>query len=321
MNQVVSCACCDSTDLAVLFQTTDYISQDVFEVVRCQRCGLAMTSPAPDAGAMSRHYPDSYFGDSGQRFVSLGEAIIRWERGRRARAIQRFHPQPGRILDIGCGRGVMLRKLQRAGWECYGSELSESLAHPMDKAGIPICRELDVRNCNFPGSYFDVVSLWHSFEHLPDPCSTLDEIHRILKPAGIAVFAVPNFGGWLSQWTRQSWFALDIPRHLYHYDRESLPSLLELHGFQIEHTFDLSLEQDLFGTAQSIMNQLGFRQNAFYGLIRKEVARSADFGGLALGERVMLTLVGAVSSALSLPLCLAASQAHAGGTLEIWSRK
>lgn len=321
MNRVVACSSCQAADLTVLFEATDYISQDAFQVVQCQRCGLAMTSPVPDREAMSTYYPDSYFGARGQRFAGLGEVIVRLERGRRARAIQRYCPQPGRILDVGCGRGVMLHKLKQEGWDCYGSELSESLAHQLQMAGIQTCRELEVKNCHFPNSFFDVVSLWHSFEHLADPPSTLAEIYRILRPRGIAVFAVPNFGGWLSQWTRQNWFALDLPRHLYHYDRQSLPSLLEAHQFQIEHVSDLSLEQDVLGTAQSIMNWLGFRQNALYNLIRKEEARPAGDAGLPFGETAMIAVVGGILSALSLPLCLAASLARSGGTLEIWGRK
>ena len=270
---------------------------------------------------MSKYYPDSYFGAGGQRFAGFGETIIRFERRRRTRAIQRFCPQPGRILDVGCGRGVILRKLKQKGWECYGSEISESLAHQLQMAGIRTYRELNLKNCSFPDSFFDVVSLWHSFEHLPDPCSTLAEIYRILRPNGIAVFAVPNFGSLLSQWTRQDWFALDVPRHLYHYDRQSLPSLIETHRFHIEHVSDLSLEQDVLGTAQSIMNWLGFRQNGLYNLIRKEEARSANLVRLPFGERAMLTVVGGMLLALSLPLCLAASLARSGGTLEIWGRK
>lgn len=321
VNEVVACTCCSATALAVLFKASDYISEDVFEVIQCRQCGLVMTSPVPDGEATSRYYPDSYFGTSGQRFAGFGEAIIRLERERRARAIQRFCPQPGRILDVGCGRGVMLLKLKRKGWECYGSELSEALAQQLEIAGIQTFRELDVKNCRFPASFFDVVSLWHSFEHLPDPCSTLDEIYRILKPNGVAVFAVPNLGGWLSQWTRQNWFGLDVPRHLFHYDRRSLPSLIESHGLRIERISDLSIEQDVLGAAQSLLNSVGFRQNAFYNLIRSKAARSADAARVPLGEMAMLVVVGGMLLALSLPLCLAASLAHSGGTLEIWSRK
>jgi len=321
LNEVVVCACCHATDLAALFKATDYISQDTFKIIQCQQCGLVMTSPVPDGEAMSRYYPDSYFGAGGQRFAGLGEVIIRLERERRVRAIQRFCPQPGRILDVGCGRGVMLHKLKRKGWACYGTELSETLAHQHQMAGIQIFRELNIKNCHFPGSFFDVVSLWHSFEHLTHPRSTLDEIYRILKPNGVVVLAAPNFGGWLSRWTRQNWFALDVPRHLFHYDRQSLPLLIESHAFHIERILDLSIEQDVFGTAQSLLNMLGFRHNLLYNMIRNKTARSSGTLRLPVGEMATLAVVGGILLVLSLPLCLAASLARSGGTLEIWGRR
>jgi SAM-dependent methyltransferase len=321
MSKVVACPCCHATGLAVLFEAADYISHDIFQVIRCSCCGLVMTSPVPDAEAMSHYYPSSYFGVGGRRFSGLGETIISLERARRVRAIQQFYPQSGRILDIGCGRGLMLYELKRNGWECYGTELSETLTYQLERAGIKAFCKLDVKDCRFPTSFFDVVSLWHSFEHLSDPCSTLDEIYRILKPNGLVVFAVPNFGGWLSQWTRQHWFALDVPRHLFHYDRQSLAALIKLHGFSIEHISDLSIEQDIFGAAQSLLNMFGFRQNGFYDVIRSKAARSSGIAPLSLGETAIQVVVGGALLAPSFPLCLIASLAHAGGTLEVWGRK
>jgi ubiquinone/menaquinone biosynthesis C-methylase UbiE len=321
MKRVEACACCHATDLVVLFEATDYLTQDRFQVVKCQQCGLAMTSPVPNEEEMSKYYPEAYYGAGKKRFKGFVEALIRLERERRARAIVKSQPQAGRILDVGCGRGIMLRKLKEEGWEGYGSELSQSMTQQLKMAGVHICHERNLQNCRFPDGFFDVVSLWHSFEHLRDPCAILDEIHRMLKPEGIAVFAVPNRRGWLSRLTRQNWFALDVPRHLFHYDIQSLPLLMESHGFRIEYVSTLSLEQDVLGVAQSIMNSAGFRQNALYDLLRRREAQSFRSHSLPESELATLVIVGTILLTLSLPFCLAAWVAQSGGTLEVWCRK
>ena len=100
------------------------------------------------------------------------------------------------------------------------------------------------KKCNFP-SYFDVITLWHVFEHLPDPSSELVEMNRISKEDEYLVVCVPNISGFQFNFFKDKWFNLDIPRHLYHFSPRTLDALLEETGFKVSKlgvSFELPLD-------------------------------------------------------------------------------
>jgi len=316
-----ACAFCGNKDQVFIFETADYITKDIFKLVRCRACGLVSTLPAPDDETMPKYYPEEYYGEAGNRFTGLGERLTRLERRMRAGAINKYSKQPGRILDIGCGRGLMLQYLKKMGWECYATENSMPLVTNLRKDGINATRELNIWNCDFQDSFFDVVSMWHVLEHVGDPRRTLDEIRRILKRGGVLVAATPNFGCWVSSLTRRNWFGIDAPRHLFHYDGKTLPAMIESSGFSIRRRKYFSWEQDIVVTAQSLLNSLGFRTNSFYLLARNKTAQSNDvLIRMKLLEKIFTYLFGIILLLTSVPICLCASAARAGVTLEIWSK-
>jgi len=100
--------------------TADYISGDRFLVGFCHRCKLHVTAPVPED--VEKYYPSSYYG-SGKRFNPLVEWLLNNLYAYRARHIE-GKQRPGKVLDIGCGRGLLLNKLRERGWEPRGTELS-----------------------------------------------------------------------------------------------------------------------------------------------------------------------------------------------------
>jgi predicted SAM-dependent methyltransferase len=116
------------------------------------------------------------------------------------------------------------------------------------------------------------VVCYHVLEHLPDPIGTLTEIRRILRPSGLLLIAVPNIGGLIARICKEHWLGVDVPRHLFHFSPETLKIALSRTGFDEQSLSTLSLEQDIFGFSQSMMNMLGF-YNVFYDFIRSPEAR------------------------------------------------
>lgn len=286
---------------AVLFPARDYVTGDGFQVARCGACGLARTVPQP--AHVEAYYPASYYGvPADRRFPALVEGLQRRLYDARARAVERLAGGPGRVLDVGCGRGHLLDAFRRRGWDVQGVELDErSAAHARDVLGIPV-------HVGPPGSevwpegYFDAVVLWHVLEHLPDPEATLARVRRLLSPRGVLLVGVPDFGSPEARLARGGWFHLDVPRHLVHVSARWLATELEEAGFDVRERSSLTPEYDCFSFVQSVENWLGLPQNLLYDLLR---GRSAKLLGARPGRKAsaaLALLLAAPLGVIGLPL-------------------
>jgi 2-polyprenyl-3-methyl-5-hydroxy-6-metoxy-1,4-benzoquinol methylase len=238
-------------------------------IVDCTQCGLGRVHPRPDAELIAQFYPPSYYGVTGAKFVPLIEALVRLVGARHVRALSRGLQPGAGVLDVGCGRGVLLSGLARRGFEAHGFEMSASAAAGVDpRAVVRVGKSL--READYPSAYFDQVIIWHVLEHLPDPRETLQEIRRVLKPGGRLVVAVPNYSSLQARCSGANWFHLDPPRHLFHFTAEGLRQLLASTGFDIEREHHFSLRQNPFGWVQSALNCLSrLPRNGLYSLLKR----------------------------------------------------
>jgi SAM-dependent methyltransferase len=198
-------------------------------------------------------YPDEYYGEPGTKFQPLIEGLVRLIGARHIGFLSRDLVPGARVLDIGCGRGVLLGALADRGFEVHGVEISLEAARGADpRAEIRIASKL--ADAGYEGSSFDEVIIWHVFEHMDDPRGTLEEVRRLLKPGGRVVIAVPNFGSAQARWTGAAWFHLDLPRHLYHFPLPALREMLRQTDFDVVSEHHFSLRQNPFGWVQSALN-------------------------------------------------------------------
>jgi 2-polyprenyl-3-methyl-5-hydroxy-6-metoxy-1,4-benzoquinol methylase len=222
---------------------------------------------------MHRYYPPEYYG-SGERYHPFLERLLRTLYARRARRVQRMQGKaPGFALDVGCGRGHLLRELRLLGWRVMGTELSDvSARYARDVFHLDV-RTANLEDLALPDAEVDVVILWHVLEHVPEPSSLLGEIARVLRPGGTLLVAVPNFGSFEARLTKWRWFHLDVPRHLNHSTRMSLEKMLRDVRLRPYAVSFVAPEYDTFSFVQSTLNALGLRHNALYNLIRTRGAK------------------------------------------------
>ncbi len=239
------------------------------KVVVCTGCGLGRIHPMLTPNRLRAFYPDEYYGEPGSKFQPMIEGLVRAVGERHTSFLSRGLNAGARILDVGCGRGVILGALADQGFEVHGLEISAEAARGADpRAEIRIADNL--KDAEYRTASFDQIIIWHVLEHVDDPAGTLREAHRILKPGGRLIVAVPNFSSLQARCTGAAWFHLDLPRHLYHFPLSALRQLLVLSGFHVRSVHHFSLRQNPFGWIQSLMNRFEvLPRNGLYTLLHR----------------------------------------------------
>ena len=155
----------------------------------------------------------------------------------------------GRLLDVGCGNGDYLARAEMRGMRAFGLEPN---IH-----GFLICksRGLNVKNAfledsGYPQDFFDIITVNHVLEHVPDPLSSLLLIKSLLKPNGIAIIQVPNISSLAFYASREHFLHLDVPRHLFHFEKNTLSAYLDKAGLRLlrvrYYTSAMALLESLF---------------------------------------------------------------------------
>lgn len=170
----------------------------------------------------------------------------------------RFVPN-GKILDIGCGIGKYLHYLKALGWDVYGVDISERAVKKARSSGLRHIVQGELERAGFQDNFFDVVNMHHVLEHLPDPNKILRETRRVLKPGGEVIITLPNFSSLAFRVFGRYWGGMDVPRHLFHFNRKSLEFVLAKNGFEVSEVwysdtfrgFSAGLSYLLFSDARS----------------------------------------------------------------------
>ncbi len=228
-----------------------------FAVVACERCGLAFTLPRLRAEDFETYYPESYSAydppaSSNGRRRTPGDLLD----GLRLEVIARFGPfrriwqlPPGRLLDVGCGAGQLAGVFLRHGWDVAGVEPSEQAAEHARGVGVETITGT-LADVPWPAASFDAIIFNHSLEHIEDPAEALIDAARLLRPGGMLAIAVPNFGSWHRRAFGSAWFQLDLPRHLQHFDRDSLSSVVRRAGLRPVSVGAASMRPSPIGSLQ-----------------------------------------------------------------------
>ncbi|MBU2926764.1 class I SAM-dependent methyltransferase [Winogradskyella psychrotolerans] len=160
---------------------------------------------------------------------------------RKLKLINSFQAESKSLLDIGCGTGDFLETALKDHWEITGIEPNENARQIANSKTNNAVFETEELSKLKPHS-FDVITLWHVLEHLPDLEMHTALFKKLLKPNGTLVIAVPNYKSYDANYYKNFWAAYDVPRHLWHFSKTSISELFKAKNMRLVKTLPMKFD-------------------------------------------------------------------------------
>ncbi len=287
-----ACGLCGSTSARVLYTAKDRLgnSDESFLIVQCDGCGVLRTLPDLREAELARFYPDDYWGgpEPSQKWISSSQV-------EKTQFLARCGLSGGSILDVGCGSGFFLRALDPKKWDRFGVETSAAASKAAEAAiGSGHVFTGTLTASSWEDSRFDAVTFWSALEHTNEPRMNLREARRIMKTGGTLIVQLPNAASYQARVFAGDWFALDAPRHRYHFTLPVLERLLSETGFEVYRTTYFSKAHNSHALRQSLKaklvtnNSSAFNHVLFY--LSVPFVKPFDGAMSAFGKGATLTL-------------------------------
>lgn len=244
---ITTCPICGSTHIKEVLNCKDfYATGETFAICSCDICGFKFTQQAPVEAAIGRYYetPD-YISHSDTKKGAMN-LVYHWVRqymlGKKARLIIRLsHRKCGRLLDIGAGTGYFANSMLQRGWKVDAIEKSPQ-AREFAQTHFSIQAKDETAWDTFSQQSFDVITLWHVMEHLEHLDETWDRLYNLLNAKGMLVVAVPNSASCDAARYGKYWAAYDVPRHLWHFNPQTMQKIANKHGFILAERYPMPFD-------------------------------------------------------------------------------
>lgn len=203
----------------------DYsVSQETFELLYDEDLDMLITYPQPSLDKLPSYYESVDYISHTDGNKSLFEKMYQFVKSialkNKLKLINSQSPK-GRILDIGAGVGDFLSVCKNDGWQTIGIEPSDKAKNIAISKGVSFVENLS----ELENHSFDIITMWHVLEHVPNLEEQITELKRLIKPNGTIIIAVPNFKSFDAKHYGQFWAAFDVPIHLWHFSKTAIQKL------------------------------------------------------------------------------------------------
>ena len=261
------CPLCGEKDHTVVYKALRQYAGAA--IVKCKHCSHVYT--------LLNHEPDheKLYKEGVYKLVenrnSLFDRILTRECSRVLKKIQSFKRTKGTLLDFGCGKGKFGSIAKSKGWQVKCVETAiERAEYAKNIYGLEVSTNFYSAGRIFEND-FDVLTLFHVLEHLPDPKILLSELikHNLAKD-GLVVIEVPNFQSLQARIAGRRWMHLDAYRHISHFTPRKLEELGgELNCKTVKTSF-FSFHLGVLGMTDSLLKLFGYRKNIIDELKNKK---------------------------------------------------
>ena len=204
----------------------DYsVSQETFDLYHDEELDMLITHPQPSLENLGKYYESVDYISHTDNKRSLFEKCYHFIKSialkNKLNLVNSLQPAKGSILDIGAGTGDFLSVVKENGWNTIGVEPSEKAKSIAKQKGVSFVEQTS----ELENNSFDVITMWHVLEHVPNLDNQIKELKRLLKPNGSLIIAVPNFKSFDAKQYGNFWAAYDVPIHFWHFSKTAIKKL------------------------------------------------------------------------------------------------
>jgi 2-polyprenyl-3-methyl-5-hydroxy-6-metoxy-1,4-benzoquinol methylase len=245
MHVVSKCPVCKGEQFQPFLKCDDHtVSHETFQLVKCDACAFIVTSPRPPDSELGKYYLSDQYSSHTDKAKSFIDKIyklsrvltMRWKMNLVKENLTSLNSM--RLLDYGCGVGIFLKTAKQHCFEVSGVEPSAIARSTAQKTTGQIIHEVLPESAD----EFDAITLWHVLEHIPDLNEKLNALQRALKKSGTMFIAVPNHLSPDAKTYGNLWAAYDVPRHLWHFNQDTMKQILSNHSLRIHKIIPMKLD-------------------------------------------------------------------------------
>ena len=218
------------------------VSQEIFDLYFDESLDMLVISPQPDSENLGKYYDSpnyiSHTDGNKSLFEKLYQAVKNIALKNKLNLINSLSENKGKILDIGAGTGDFLAFVKQNGWQTIGVEPSQKAKEIALKKEVEFANETS----ELENQSFDIITMWHVLEHVPDLEKQIHELKRLLKPNGTLIVAAPNFKSFDANHYKEFWAAYDVPIHFWHFSKTAIKLLFEKQNMKLEKVLPMKFD-------------------------------------------------------------------------------
>lgn len=213
-------------NLKQYLKTKDFlVTGESFDLLYDSNFDMLVTAPKPSDENLPKYYESeeyiSHTDEKGGIVSFLYQSVKKYSLKSKLKLISKYAGNNATILDIGAGTGDFLVAAKNKNYDVSGIEVNQQARERAKEKGIILSENIS----EISNMQFDVITLWHVLEHLPNLKDDIIKIKNLVKPGGHLIIAVPNFKSFDAKFYKEYWAAFDVPRHLWHFSKNSIPKL------------------------------------------------------------------------------------------------
>ncbi|MFZ1805601.1 MAG: class I SAM-dependent methyltransferase [Cyclobacteriaceae bacterium] len=242
--RVEFCPVCKGTSFEHVIDCEDYTySRQHFSIQQCLSCQLLLTNPRPDQNSIGDFYrSEEYISHSGKTnsifdwiYLRARNFTLGWKHD-----IITSRKTKGTILDYGCGTGEFINYMADKSWGTSAVEPSDEARAKVksQNKNISVHEKLE----ELTETKFDVITLWHVLEHVPNPNTLIAQLKEKLNEGGLIFVAVPNHESYDAKYYQAHWAAYDVPRHFWHFAKANIEKLFDNNKLELKKVLPMKLD-------------------------------------------------------------------------------